>query len=103
MNYSQDLVALFTQIILLATLSTLVPYVFCSLAGFLSTVGSRDAGRAIGKADGAIAALAFVYAVVAVGRRRERGRLPWIPAADRGTAGLRLGRARRTAPAPEAA
>ena len=34
MNYSRGLVDLFTFIILLATLSTLVPYAFCSLAGF---------------------------------------------------------------------
>ncbi len=65
MNYSQNLVALFTQIILLATLSTLVPYVFCALAGFLSR-SAPNAGRAIGKTDGAIAAAAFVYAVIAV-------------------------------------
>ena len=35
MNYSRSLVELFTFIILLATLSTLVPYTFCSLAGFI--------------------------------------------------------------------
>ena len=32
MNYSRGLVELFTFIILLCTLSTLVPYVFCALA-----------------------------------------------------------------------
>ena len=35
MNYSRGLVELFTFVILLATLSTLVPYVFCSLAVWL--------------------------------------------------------------------
>ncbi len=35
MNYSRGLVELFTFIILLATLSTLVPYTFCSLAGVI--------------------------------------------------------------------
>jgi APA family basic amino acid/polyamine antiporter len=35
MNYTRDLVGLFTFVILLATLSTLVPYVFSTLAGFL--------------------------------------------------------------------
>ena len=77
MNYSRGLVALFTFIILLATLSTLVPYVFCSLAVFLpsrtdprraagvgrpSAVGERlTAGMSI------VAALAFVYALFAIG------------------------------------
>jgi basic amino acid/polyamine antiporter, APA family len=37
MNYSRGLVDLFTFIILLATLGTLVPYVFASLATFLAT------------------------------------------------------------------
>ena len=61
MNYSQDLVALFTQIILLSTLSTLVPYVFCSLAVFLGGPGAARRGGAA-----AIAALAFLYSFVAV-------------------------------------
>ena len=47
MNYTRDLVALFTFIILLATLSTLVPYVFCSLAGFLAHSSARS-GQAPG-------------------------------------------------------
>lgn len=34
-NYSRSLVALFTFVIQLATLSTLVPYVFCSLAALM--------------------------------------------------------------------
>jgi APA family basic amino acid/polyamine antiporter len=34
-NYSRSLVALFTFVIQLATLSTLVPYVFCSLAAWM--------------------------------------------------------------------
>ncbi|MFN8060181.1 MAG: amino acid permease [Vicinamibacterales bacterium] len=61
MNYTQGLVALFTRIILLATLSTLVPYVFCSLATFRTTDGERETtkGRAVG-------GLAFAYAMVAV-------------------------------------
>ena len=46
MNYTQSLVALFTRIILLATLSTLVPYVFCSLASFLRPNGAGNAGAA---------------------------------------------------------
>ncbi len=63
MNYTQSLVALFTRIILLATLSTLVPYVFCSLASFLRPNGHGNAGRTKG---GVVAGLAFTYAMVAV-------------------------------------
>jgi APA family basic amino acid/polyamine antiporter len=67
MNYSQDLVAIFTRIILLATLSTLVPYVFCSMAAFLVDVRARRpiAGTAR-TGGGLVAALAFAYALVAV-------------------------------------
>ena len=62
MNYSRNLVDLFTFIILLATLSTLVPYAFCSLAGFM-------AGRGVRLSPGAsiIAGLAFAYALWAIG------------------------------------
>ncbi len=63
MNYTQSLVALFTRIILLATLSTLVPYVFCSLASFLRPNGLGNAGRTKGCV---VAGLAFAYAMVAV-------------------------------------
>jgi APA family basic amino acid/polyamine antiporter len=63
MNYTRDLVALFTFIILLATLSTLVPYVFCALAGFLTTraVPRQPLGPSI------VAALAFAYSLWAIG------------------------------------
>jgi len=62
-NYTRGLVALFTFIILLATLSTLVPYVFCALAGFLTTraVPRQPLGPSI------IAALAFAYSLWAIG------------------------------------
>jgi APA family basic amino acid/polyamine antiporter len=63
MNYTRSLVALFTFIILLATLSTLVPYAFCSLAGFLTT---RSAARQpLG--GSIVAALAFAYSLWAIG------------------------------------
>jgi APA family basic amino acid/polyamine antiporter len=67
MNYSQGLVALFTFIILLATLSTLVPYVFCSLAVWLGH--DRAAGSASRPSAGlsVVAGLAFVYAIGAIG------------------------------------
>jgi len=63
MNYTRGLVALFTFIILLATLSTLVPYVFCALAGFLTTrqVARQPVGPSV------IAALAFAYSLWAIG------------------------------------
>ena len=47
MNYTRGLVALFTFIILLSTLSTLVPYVFCSLA--VSCPSTRTLERSLGR------------------------------------------------------
>jgi len=67
MNYSQQLVALFTRIILLATLSTLVPYVFCSLAGFVNGASARRESAAASTRASIVAALAFVYSLIAVG------------------------------------
>jgi APA family basic amino acid/polyamine antiporter len=65
LNYTRGLVELFTFFILLSTLSTLVPYVFSSLAVFLLP-GSREA-RGIGVA----AALAFAYSLWAIGGAGE--------------------------------
>jgi APA family basic amino acid/polyamine antiporter len=65
MNYSQGLVALFTRIILLATLSTLLPYVFSSLSCFVRRSSEAAATRPLRGAS-AIAAGAFVYAMVAI-------------------------------------
>jgi APA family basic amino acid/polyamine antiporter len=62
MNYSRGLVDLFTFIILLATLSTLIPYVFCALAVWLMPGQPRPAGGAA-----LVSALAFVYAMFAIG------------------------------------
>jgi APA family basic amino acid/polyamine antiporter len=62
MNYSRGLVDLFTFIILLATLSTLVPYVFCSMAVWLMPNQPKPAGAAA-----VVSALAFVYAMFAIG------------------------------------
>jgi len=61
MNYSKNLVDLFTFIILLATLSTLVPYAFCAMAGFMRRGPRMTAGASV------IAALAFAYALWAIG------------------------------------
>lgn len=63
-NYSENLVALFTFIILLATLSVLIPYVFCALASFV--LPEAD-GRPLSAGAAVIAGLGFVYALVAVG------------------------------------
>jgi APA family basic amino acid/polyamine antiporter len=65
MNYTQGLVALFTRIILLATLSTLIPYVFSSLASFLDRPAAA-AGAPRGRGDAVVGGLAFVYAMVAI-------------------------------------
>jgi APA family basic amino acid/polyamine antiporter len=67
MNYSRGLVALFTFIILLATLSTLVPYVFCALAIFLEGDAARAAVARPSTGMAMVAGLAFVYALFAIG------------------------------------
>ena len=65
MNFSRGLVELFTFIILLSTLSVLVPYVFCSLAGFL--IQRRDPRMQMSAGAATVAALAFGYALWAIG------------------------------------
>ncbi len=64
MNFSRTLVQLFTFIILLSTLSTLVPYAFCSLAGFM--LGHEARAVRMTRAAAGIAALAFAYALYAI-------------------------------------
>jgi len=64
MNYTRGLVELFTFIILLATLSTLVPYAFCSLAGFMT---DREPGRTRALGPSIVAVLAFAYSLWAIG------------------------------------
>jgi APA family basic amino acid/polyamine antiporter len=67
MNYSRGLVDLFTFIILLATLSTLVPYTSCSLAALLMSTGWLERWRTAPSAGAAaVAALAFGYSIVAI-------------------------------------
>jgi APA family basic amino acid/polyamine antiporter len=63
MNYAEGLVALFTFIILLATLSTLVPYALCSLAWF---VLERRPSGAPTRGGRLTAGLALAYALVAI-------------------------------------
>ncbi|MEI6245727.1 MAG: amino acid permease, partial [Acidobacteriota bacterium] len=57
-NSSRGLVSLFTFVIQLSTLSTLVPYVFCSLAGFMR--GQRSIA-------GVIAFLFSMFAIAGAG------------------------------------
>jgi len=64
MNYSRGLVDLFTFIILLATLGTLVPYVFCALATFLIEAPGVSPTR---RGASLVSALAFAYALWAIG------------------------------------
>jgi basic amino acid/polyamine antiporter, APA family len=65
MNYSRGLVELFTFIILLATLSTLVPYTFCSLAGII--LQRRDRTMSWSTGATVVSGLAFIYALFAIG------------------------------------
>jgi APA family basic amino acid/polyamine antiporter len=62
MNYARGLVDLFTFIILLATLGTLIPYTFCSLALWL--MPGREPPRG---AAALVSVLAFVYSMFAIG------------------------------------
>ena len=65
-NFSGDLVGLFTFIILLATLSSLVPYLFCSLASIMiSVVEKRTAEIEWGK-QLFITVFSFVYVIGAI-------------------------------------
>ena len=65
MNFTRTLVDLFTFIILLATLSTLVPYTFCSLAGFI--MARQDPRMRMSAGASTIAVFAFVYSLWAIG------------------------------------
>lgn len=66
MNYSRGLVDLFTFIILLATLATLIPYVFCSLATFLVPDPAVDTRSRALSGAAVVAALAFIYSLGAI-------------------------------------
>ncbi len=62
MNYTRGLVELFTFMILLSTLNTLIPYTFSSLAVFIL----RPRRETLGGAMAAVAAIAFVYSFWAI-------------------------------------
>jgi APA family basic amino acid/polyamine antiporter len=67
MNYTKGLVEQFTFIILLATLNTLIPYVFCSLAEMMMQL--RDPARK-GRPETPLillTAAAFIYSLWAIG------------------------------------
>ena len=66
-NYTKGLVAAYTFIILLATLTTLVPYVFCSMALVLSALRGHvsDGDRSVSEGV-ALGTLAFVYSLMAI-------------------------------------
>lgn len=69
MNYTRDLVNLFTFMILLATLATLVPYVFSALAVFRISA-SGDAATGVERLSAGarlVAGLAFAYGLYAIG------------------------------------
>ena len=67
MNYSRGLVGLFTFTILLATLSTLVPYTSCSLASLLMNTGQLRRWRTgTSAAMAVVAGLALVYSLIAI-------------------------------------
>jgi APA family basic amino acid/polyamine antiporter len=65
MNFSRGLVQLYTFIILLATLSTLVPYAFCSLAAFM--IARQDPRTRLTGGGAAICIGAFAYSLWAIG------------------------------------
>jgi APA family basic amino acid/polyamine antiporter len=64
-SFSGDLVGLFTFIILLATLSSLIPYLFCSLADIMIRL-VEGSPRPIGWQQLVVTILAFVYVIGAV-------------------------------------
>jgi APA family basic amino acid/polyamine antiporter len=66
MNYTRGLVAAFTFMILLATLATLIPYVFSSLAA-LRLRGSRDPKARAGVGASAVAVVALLFSLWAIG------------------------------------
>jgi APA family basic amino acid/polyamine antiporter len=67
MNYSQTLVEQFNFVILLATLTTLVPYAYAAAAEvyLFFTERERFSGRSLAR-DTTIATLAFAYAIYAI-------------------------------------
>lgn len=65
MNFTRGLVALFTFVILLSTLSVLVPYTFCSLAGII--LHRRDPAARWSAGATVTCVIAFAYALFTIG------------------------------------
>jgi APA family basic amino acid/polyamine antiporter len=66
-NFNASLVELFTKIILLATLHTLIPYSFCTLAEIMMHLkGSKRLAGRMSWASVLLSTLAFLYAFVAI-------------------------------------
>ena len=65
-NFTKGLVSMFTTMILLSTLASLIPYAFCTMAEALLSIRERRAmsAGALGRAL-ALTAVAFVYAMIA--------------------------------------
>lgn len=69
MNYSHGLVAMFTFLVLLSTLASVVGYLFCAMADI---VLARRSGRPVPVRDGILACAAFGFALwAAIGAGRE--------------------------------
>jgi APA family basic amino acid/polyamine antiporter len=66
LNFTRNLVGLFTFIILLSTLSTLIPYVFAALAVFVLPDRIDGRARPLTKGAAVTAGLAFVYSLWAI-------------------------------------
>jgi APA family basic amino acid/polyamine antiporter len=66
-NYTKGLVELFTYMLLLATLTTLIPYAYSAAAQLMLFVTDREkfSGMRLAK-DSVIASLAFAYSVWAI-------------------------------------
>lgn len=62
-NYTKALVAMFTAMILLSTLASLIPFAFCSMAEALLMLRERRLTGAVSAGGLVLAAAAFVYAV----------------------------------------
>ena len=103
LNYTRDLVGLFTFIILLSTLSTLIPYVFSSLAVFV--LPERVDGRALAlpKGGAIVAAVAFVYSLWPIAGVRCRDGVLGLHPADCRAARVRGDGAARSGDAGAAA